>query len=160
MLRSQLGEDLFRRCIKTYLERHQFGNVVTEDLNDVIEELSGRSFDQFFDQWVLSRRTIPIWASDYSWDEKAKLAKLSIATKQKLSDDVLLFNFPLTVRFKAKFGTVDRHITVKEKAEDFYFPLPEAPEIVRIDPEVTCWRRSPSTRPPRCSTPSSRTKTT
>jgi aminopeptidase N len=29
----------------------------------------------------------------------------------------------------------DRVITVKEKAEDFYFPLPAAPEIVRIDPE-------------------------
>jgi aminopeptidase N len=41
MLRHQLGDDLFRRCIKTYLERHQFQSVVTEDLNRVIEELSG-----------------------------------------------------------------------------------------------------------------------
>jgi CheY-like chemotaxis protein len=43
MLRSQLGDDLFRRCIKTYLERHQYDNVVTEDLRAIIEELSGRS---------------------------------------------------------------------------------------------------------------------
>ena len=32
MLRSQLGQDLYRRCIATYLERHKYGNVVTEDL--------------------------------------------------------------------------------------------------------------------------------
>jgi aminopeptidase N len=30
---------------------------------------------------------------------------------------------------------VDRQVTVKEKEEDFYFPLALAPEIVRIDPE-------------------------
>src|SRR5207245_3116815 len=52
MLRSQLGEDLYRRCIKTYLERHAYGSVVTDDLRAVIEELSGRYYDRFFDQWV------------------------------------------------------------------------------------------------------------
>ena len=136
MLRHQLGDDLFRRCIKTYLERHQFGNVVTEDLNKVIEELSGRSFDQFFDQWVY-HAAHPELAVNYSWDEKAKLAKVNIQQTQKLSDDVLLFNFPLTVRFKLKSGPVDRAITVKDKAEDFYFPLAEAPESVRIDPQLS-----------------------
>ncbi len=136
MLRSQLGEDLYRRCIKTYLERHLYGTVVTEDLRAVIEELSGRSFDQFFDQWVYHAAQ-PELAVNYTWDERSKLARLSIQQNQKLSDAVLLFNFPLTVRFKTKTGAVDREITVKEKAEDFYFPLPEAPELVRIDPQLT-----------------------
>lgn len=136
MLRSQLGEDLYRRCVKTYLERHQYDVVVTEDLNAVFEELSGRSFDQFFDQWVY-HASQPDLAVAYSWDEKAKLAKISIEQKQKLSEDVLLFNFPLTIRFKSKAGAVDRHITVKEQSEDFYFALSDAPEVVRIDPELT-----------------------
>ncbi|NJN40625.1 MAG: M1 family metallopeptidase [Gammaproteobacteria bacterium] len=38
MLRSQLGEELYRRCIKTYTERRQFANAVTPDLLAVIEE--------------------------------------------------------------------------------------------------------------------------
>jgi aminopeptidase N len=136
MLRSQLGEDLFRRCVKTYLERHQYGNVVTEDLNKVIEELSGRSFDQFFNQYVYHAHH-PELNIAYSWDERTKLAKLSIQQVQKLSDDVLLFNVPLPVRFKTKSGVVDRTLEVKEKAEDFYVPLAEAPELVRIDPNQT-----------------------
>jgi aminopeptidase N len=136
MLRSQLGQDLYRRCIKAYLERHQFETAVTEDLNAVIEELSGRSFDQFFDQWVYHTGA-PELGVNYSWDEKNKLAKISISQNQKLSEQVLLFNFPLTIRFKAKSGIVDRQIIVKEKAEDFYFPLAQAPEIVRIDPDFT-----------------------
>jgi aminopeptidase N len=136
MLRSQLGEDLYRRCIKTYLERHQYNSVVTEDLNAVIEELSGRSYDRFFDQWVYHAHH-PELEVTYSWDERSKLAKVAIAQNQKLSEDVWLFQFPLTVRFKVKGGTEDRQIQVKEKSEDFYFALPEAPKLVRIDPELT-----------------------
>jgi len=137
MLRSQLGEDLYRRCVKTYLERHAFGNVVTEDLNKVIEELSGRSFDRFFNQYVYHAHH-PELTVNYSWDERTKLAKLSIQQVQKLSDDVLLFTVPLPVRFKAKSGAVvERILEVKDKAEDFYVPLPEAPEVVRIDPNLT-----------------------
>ena len=135
MLRRQLGDDLYHRCIKTYLDRYKFQNVVTEDLNRVIEELSGRSFDQFFDQWVYHAAQ-PELTVTYNWDEQSKLAKISIQQNQRLSQDVLLFNFPLTLRFKSKSGSVDRQIIVKEKSADFYFPLAEAPEVVRIDPDL------------------------
>ena len=136
MLRSQLGEDLYRRCIKTYLERHQFGNVVTEDLRKVIEELSGRSYDQFFDQWLYHAHHPELEAS-YSWDEKSKLAKISLRQAQKTDQNVLLFSFPLTIRFKGKFGTVDRPIQVTDKESVFYFPLESAPQMVRLDPDYT-----------------------
>jgi aminopeptidase N len=135
MLRAQLGEDLYRRCIKTYLQRHQYGNVVTEDLSAVIEELSGRSYDQFFDQWVYHAH-YPELAAAYSWDEKTKLAKISLQQKQPLSEDVLLFNFPLAVAFHGKSGRVEKTITVKQQTEDFYFSLPEAPAGVRLDPRL------------------------
>jgi aminopeptidase N len=136
MLRAQLGEDLFRRCIRTYLERHQYGNVVTDDLRAMVEELAGNSYDQFFDQWLYHAHH-PELEVTYSWDEKTKLARVSIRQEQKITENVLLFNFPLTIRFKGKFGVSDRLIRVKEKAEDFYFPLDSAPEIVRVDPDYT-----------------------
>jgi aminopeptidase N len=136
MLRSQLGVDLYRRCIKTYLERHPFGSVVTEDLRAVIEELSGSTYDQFFDQWVYHAHH-PELEINYSWDENAKLAKVSVQQVQKLGDNVLLFNFPLPVRFKGDFGVSNEVCRVKEKERDFYFTLPSAPKSVRIDPEYT-----------------------
>jgi aminopeptidase N len=140
MLRSQLGAELYRRCIKTYLERHAYGSVVTEDLNRVIEELSGRSFDQFFDQWVY-HGGVPDLDVGYAWDARTRLAKISVRQVQKIADDVALFNFPLTVRFKTKSGLSDKAINVKQKAEDFYFALDEAPVGVRIDPEYTLLAR-------------------
>jgi len=140
MLRGQLGEELYRRCIKTYLERHSFGSVVTEDLNKVIEELSGRSFDQFFDQWVYHGGQ-PELEVNYSWDARAKLAKVSIKQNQRIGDDVALFNLPLTMRFKTKSGSLDKAVMVRQKAEDFYVALDEAPVAVRIDPDYTLLAR-------------------
>lgn len=136
MLRSQLGDELYRRCIKAYLEAHAYGTVITEDLNQVLERLSGRSFDGFFDQWVY-HAGYPDLAVSYTWDEKSRLARVSVQQNQKLGDSVLLFRFPLTVRFIARGHTADRQVYVKQKSEDFYVALPAAPERVRIDPELT-----------------------
>lgn len=137
MLRSQLGSDLYRKCIRTYLERHRNGNVVTDDLVSVLEEVSGKSWDQFFDQWIYHGGK-PILKVEYSWDQDRKQAKLSIKQTQKISDQVLLFDFPLPVRFvDSKEGVHDFQVRIHEAAADFYFNLPEAPKIVRIDPEVT-----------------------
>jgi aminopeptidase N len=134
MLRGRLGDALFRRCVKTFLDRHPFGTVVTQDLNAVVEELSGRSFDRFFDQWVHHAHH-PELEIGYGWDEKAKLARVSVRQAQPVGDRVPIFHFPLALRFKSKSGVVDHRVEVREKEEDFYVPLPGAPEIVRIDPE-------------------------
>jgi aminopeptidase N len=136
MLRNQLGPELYRECIKTYVERHKFGNVVTEDLREVVEELSGRSFDRFFDQWVYHAGN-PVLDVDYGWDEKTKLAKITVRQTQPVNENVVLFKFPLPVRFTSKAGMTERVLEVKEKAEDFYIPLTEQPQVVRIDPNVS-----------------------
>ncbi len=134
MLRNQLGEEIYRRCIKTYLERNQFGSVTTDDLAKVIEEISGRSYDQFFDQWVYHAHH-PELDVTYAWDAKAKQAKVTVKQVQKISEEISLFRFPLTLRFKGKGGVVDRTFEVREKEHDFFVPLKDAPEIVRVDPE-------------------------
>lgn len=134
MLRARLGDELYRECIRTYLERNALRSVVTEDLNRVIEELSGRSFDRFFDQWVY-HGGLPKLEVEYSWDEVAKLAKVSLEQVQEVDDQVLLFRFPTQVRFEMEDGTVDREMAVTGKRHDFYFPLEQQPRVVRFDPE-------------------------
>src|SRR5207237_6217130 len=99
-------------------------------------ELSGRSYDQFFDQWVYHAHH-PELELSYSWDEGAKLAKLSVRQTQKLSENILLFDLPLTIRFKTQSGAVNRPLHITAKEEDFYFSLDSAPQIVRFDPDYT-----------------------
>lgn len=52
MLRHQLGDSIFFASLQTYLERHRFGNAITEDFQKACEDVSGRDLQWFFDQWV------------------------------------------------------------------------------------------------------------
>ncbi len=132
MLRSQLGVDLYREAVRTYLDRHRNDVAVTEDLNSAFEDVSGRSFDQFFDQWVYHGGH-PRLKVTYSWDEKRKQAKLKVSQNQEINERVLLFHFPLSVRFHLEGVSRDFTVQISDQAEDFYFDLPEAPKAVRID---------------------------
>ncbi len=135
MLRHQLGGDLYRRCIRTYLERHAGQSVVTADLVRVIEDVSGRSWDKFFDQYVYHARH-PDLKVDYAWDEPNRQARITVAQTHEVNDQVLLFDVPLTVRFEVAGRTVDRVLRVHQKQEDFHIALPGQPETVRVDPDL------------------------
>jgi aminopeptidase N len=140
MLREQLGTELFRRCVNTFVERHKFGSVVTEDFRAVVEDLSGRSYDQFFEQWVY-HTGFPHLDIDWSWDEKAKLAKVSVRQSQPVTETAPLFNVPLPVRFKTRSGVVERTFPVRDRVQEFSVPLPEQPQVVRIDPAASVLAR-------------------
>ena len=134
MLRTELGEKLFRKCVKTYLERHALDSVVTEDLRSVIEEFTGRSFDRFFDQWIYRGRHPDLKVS-YNWSQKDKLAKVSVEQTHKVDDKVGLFHFRTKIRFMIDGKAIDREIAIDSKQHDFYFALAKGPEIVRFDPD-------------------------
>ena len=138
MLRSQMGADLYRKCITTYLGRHRNSIVRTEDLQDVIEEVSGLSFDQFFDQWLF-HGGVPELKIDYYWDASSKQARISVRQTQKLSEQVRLFRVPLPVGFSIPGHKALMRVKadVSKEVEDFYFPLPAQPELVRIDPDYS-----------------------
>jgi aminopeptidase N len=135
MLRQQLGPDMYRKCITTYLRKHQYGSVTSDDLRSVIESVSGRNMDRFFEQWV-NGIGAPSLDAAYSWDEKTQHAKLTVKQTQKISEEAPLFQFPLTIRFVSKAERFERTVQIHQKEETFYFPLKTAPESVRVDPSL------------------------
>ena len=55
MLRHYVGEDDFKSSLRLYLDN--FGNRTAEsdDLRQIFEQVSGKSLQQFFDQWVFKK---------------------------------------------------------------------------------------------------------
>ncbi|MFV1994926.1 MAG: M1 family aminopeptidase [Verrucomicrobiales bacterium] len=147
MLRSQLGESLYRRCIRVYVNRHRGGNVVTEDLNQVLEELSGRSLDRYFSQWVYGGGH-PELEIKYAWDASRKQARIAVTQKQKLEGASAPFHFPLPLRFQTEEGPRDFTLEIDEPGEEFYCRLPGKPKTVRIDPDYTLLAEISFTPPP------------
>ena len=136
MLRSQLGKDLYRECVKTYLERNALTSVTTADFSKVVEEVSGQSFDRFFDQWVYHAR-FPSLKVRYKWLEAEKLAKVTVEQTQTTDKDVLLFEFPTKLRFTIDEQQIDHAIEVNKTKQEYYVPLSAEPEQVRFDPEYS-----------------------
>ena len=149
MLRHQLGEANFRRGIKAYLERYRTKEVITADLQRTLEEVTGRSLERFFQQWIYSGG-YPEFEVSHSWDGENKLLKLKIKQTQKVDDLTPVFITPVDLAFTipvsdeaAKDGnreqtqTIPFRVTVGEDGQSeqvFYFPLTREPALIRFDP--------------------------
>jgi aminopeptidase N len=137
MLRSHFGDELYRKAVKTYLDRHALSTVTTDDLRQVFEELSGKPLDRFFDQWLYHARH-PDLRIGYQWHPDEKLAHVTVRQTQPTGDKVLTFAFDTSVRFTFDDGTtVERPVRVSGAAHDFHFPLERQPKLVRFDPHYT-----------------------
>lgn len=54
MLRDLVGEEAFDRAFERIFKEYRFRNLALEDFETVFEEESGRTLDEFFDQWLKS----------------------------------------------------------------------------------------------------------
>ena len=51
-LRRWLGDDAFRKGLKAYFEKHQYGNTIGRDLWNALGDASGRDVAAFMDSWL------------------------------------------------------------------------------------------------------------
>ncbi len=150
MLRHQLGEAAFRRGIQTYLERYRTREVITADLERTLEEVTGRSLAQFFQQWVY-QGGYPAFEVSYSWDSEHTMAKVKIRQTQKVDALTPCFVTPVDLAFTiptsdkaakdehtTETRTIPLRVTVGEDGQieqSFYLPLEREPIMVRFDPD-------------------------
>ena len=52
MLEQHLGEEAFRRGLRLYMKKHAYGNTVTTDLWDALEESTGKPVRDMMDGWI------------------------------------------------------------------------------------------------------------
>lgn len=149
MLRHQLGETAFKRGINTYMRRFREKEVITADLERTLEEVTGRSMAQFFQQWVYSGG-YPAFEVNYSWDSEHKMAKVKIKQTQKVDELTPCFVTPVDLTFTvptsdeaakdehtSELRTVFLRVMVGEDGQteqSFYMPLEREPLLVRFDP--------------------------
>jgi len=135
MLRATLGDAVWRRGLKRYLERHAFGGVETGDLRRACEEVSGRNLTWFFDQWAYQGGH-PELKVAREWDQNAKALLLTIEQVQD-QDSVTpaAFQIPMVLELKVGDRRLRLPIEVKQRKETIRIPLPTRPRYVALDPE-------------------------
>jgi aminopeptidase N len=146
MLRHYIGEENFKKALKLYLERYSYKAVETDNLLNVVEQVSGKSLQQFFNQWFY-RAGHPEIDIEYSLNEKDDKdgqsnmleLKLKITQSQEGSDDVP-FEFPLEVRLILSSDNSDKKpetIQISKKVTEHSCSIPREENIrwISIEPE-------------------------
>ena len=132
MLRRELGDELFWRGVHQYLTRHAHGIVETVDLMRALERVSGRSFEQFFDQWVY-RPGHPKLKVTISWER----GQLTASVEQSQdSENFPAFAFPLELEIAEKSGKLHRQQKwVTGRSDALVVALSRRPAWVGFDPD-------------------------
>ncbi|MEW6249657.1 MAG: M1 family aminopeptidase [Planctomycetota bacterium] len=131
MLRDQLGEEVFWRSLRTYLERRRGRGVTTPDLRTAFETESKRDLGEFFEQWVL-RAGMPRLDVAYEWE--AGRAVVTVQQLQKIDAEHPAFEFPLQLAFRTGDAWHNETAEVTAAEQAFEFALPAEPSLFCCEP--------------------------
>lgn len=144
MLRNILGEAPFWRGLQRYAQRNTGREVITADFERALEEATGRSLAQFFEQWVY-KAGHPEFNVSYAWDDERRMAKLTVRQTQQVTEQTPLFVTPVDLAFfvpasdhaspddAAQIAPKVFRVTVDQAEQTFYLPLARRPFGVRFD---------------------------
>lgn len=113
MLRDSIGEHLFQKGIRHYLNKHARENVNSPDLLRAFHEATGLALDGFWDQWIY-RGGEPELKVTANWDAPGKESfTVTIDQVQDTTGTVGLFSYhlPLVIQGKKKQDTIRVFLT-------------------------------------------------
>ncbi|NOT01340.1 MAG: hypothetical protein HOP29_12010 [Phycisphaerales bacterium] len=146
MLRHQLGDETFFKVIQAYTRRFRESEVETDDFRRVIEEVSGRNFEQFFEQWTY-RPGIPHLNVTYTWDPDEKTVTVDVEQLQSISAATPAFRFPLDVQFRTGQEVTSATIDVSSRTASWTGPFGQPPEMFSVDPQAGVLARVQTNKP-------------
>lgn len=129
MLRHHVGDKYFRRSLRTYLQRFANGTAETDDLRRVFELETGKSLQQFFDQWLF-REGHPGLKVDFS--QAGGVAKIKVEQAQAGEP----FDFLLEVKLAFARNKKTYSFRISEKESAFQIPVDNEVEWFSIDPQL------------------------
>ena len=130
MLRKDLGDSLFWECIRTFYQKNKYGNALTKDFQAIVENLSGKDYHEFFNQWFYQCGH-PKLSSDWSYANKQ--IKFTVNQQQK----GFTFKIPLEIEIVYDKGNSTIETVNINNAEDtFTLPSEEKPKEIILDPNT------------------------
>ena len=133
MLRGVLGDTDFFAGLAAYRDRYAYDSVTTEQFRDVMEEVSGRDLDAFFQQWIYGDYH-PVYFYDWETTAHDDGLVLNLAVTQA-QVGAGLFAMPLPVRLTTVAGVVDTVVWNDAALQSYRIAVPGAVTAVALDPD-------------------------
>ena len=153
MSRNLIGDDDFRESLRIYLKRYAHRSAETDDLRKVLEEVSGFSLQEFFEQWAY-REGHPILDIQYTLLKNQikinirQINELKQDSQEEaestLVDEKKVFKFPLEVKlhfssFEGEYSDISTLNILKNEEEitiDVEEKKLEELRYISIDPDL------------------------
>ncbi len=146
MLRYTIGDDKFQQVLKQYVEKYAFKSVVTDDLRKVVDEVTGKSMDYFFIQWIESSGA-PEFRLEYTIYRTTKEGGGGgFRVMGKISQDLDIFRMPVDLRIETEGNPETQRIEVVGTSSEFSVDTFGKPKSIVIDPDNKVLRYSPEIR--------------
>ncbi|HMN40006.1 MAG TPA: M1 family aminopeptidase [Phycisphaerales bacterium] len=140
MLRARLGDEVFFRGLRDFVQRHRFTAVETYQFRQAMERVSGESLQRFFDQWCY-RPGVPRVSVSHAYENGT--LRVSFEQLQTIDGYNPAFDLRVPVWVLAGTGKDGRDEWARLEARfdtktfELSAPLAGAPRVVLIDPELT-----------------------
>jgi len=133
MLRGVLGDTDFFAGLAAYRDQYAYSSATTEQFRDVMEAVSGRDLDAFFQQWIYGDYH-PVYY--YDWETTAHddglVLNLAVTQAQVGAGP---FAMPLPVRVTTVAGVVDTVVWNDAALQSYRIAMPGAVTAVALDPD-------------------------
>lgn len=132
VLHYLLGDSMFYNVCKTYQTRFAKSTANTEDFKHIVNEISGKDYGYFFNQWIYNRG-FPFYNVRWNYNN----GKLYVKTTQSNAQDSgNLFSIPLPYEFTLSGKDTIIYLTQNKATEYHEISLNQAvTELKSIDPD-------------------------
>ncbi|NHZ85264.1 MAG: T9SS type A sorting domain-containing protein [Planctomycetia bacterium] len=133
MLRHVIGDSAFFAGLQEYGDRYRFKSAVTEQFRDVMEEISGKELDSFFQRWIYDEY-YPIYEVVYNQSGNNLWVRINQIQNSKI--------FKMPIDIKATFTDASESTWVvqnTEISELFTLPIPDGKTIESIELDPDDW---------------------
>ncbi|MFO7655376.1 MAG: M1 family aminopeptidase [Candidatus Krumholzibacteriia bacterium] len=134
MLRGVIGDDDFFAGLALYRERHAYGSATSAQFQALMEEVSGRDLEAFFQQWLYGEY-YPAYRYAYTTAPAGSGRTSVVLGLDQVQTAGGLFQMPVTVRVTAGGEQHDFVVENEEWSQVFTFEVPAEVTAVAIDPD-------------------------
>jgi aminopeptidase N len=131
MLRWEIGTENFWTGVREFYRLYQNSTASTDDLIRVMEEVSGKELNWFFDQW-LHRTPSPVVSG--SWRYDAEAGRVEIDLKQTQPGPAYILDLEIGIGEESTAENRIEVIRMTEKVQSFHISVNGAPQSVTLDP--------------------------
>jgi aminopeptidase N len=129
MLRWIVGDDNFKKILRTFIDQSAGKSVTTDEFRKVAENISGQPLQGFFIQWLESTGA-PEFKKEYTVFRIAK----GFRTVGKITQDLDTFRMPVEIKIDTEGNPEYKRIDVSGPSTEFSVETFGKPKRLTLDP--------------------------